>query len=155
MSIRGTWKQGDHLVTSDVSGFTFYASETRKQWDGAIVGESEFETRHPQDLIRARREKPGVPNARPQPVDVFIGPLTTTVTATAVAGATTLLVESTARMRAGDYLTISLDSNDTWRGQISVVVDTETLTLVSALPGSTSSGKQVVDNTALALPDLP
>ena len=152
---RSGWREGDHLVVSDVTGFTIYASESRKQWDGAIVGNNEYEDRHPQDLIRARREKPGVPNARPPPPDTFIGPLTTTVTATTAAGSTNLPVESTARMQAGDAITIALDNNDTIRIIIAAIVDTENLTLTTALPNSTSEGKQVVDNTAIALPDLP
>jgi hypothetical protein len=152
---RGKWNQGDHLVTDDVTGFTILASESQKQWDGAIVHRSIFETRHPQDLIRARREKPGVINARPPPPDTFIGPLTTMVIATAAAGSTSISVESTVRMEAGDALTISLDTGDTFRVLILTVDSAETLTLASPLPQATSEGKQVVDNTAVALPTLP
>lgn len=155
MTMRGTWRQGDHLVTDDVTGFTIYASEAQKQWDGAMVHNSIFETRHPQDLLRARREKPGVINGRPPPPDTFIGPLTTEVTATSAAGSTSLSVLSTSRMDVGDALTISLDTGDTFRVLISVIVDTVTLTLATALPQATSAGKQVVDNTAIALPTLP
>jgi hypothetical protein len=152
---RGTWRQGDHLVTDDVTGFTIFASESQKQWDGAITHNRNFETRHPQDLIRARRERPGVPNARPQPPDTFIGPLTTTVTAAAAAGSVSLSVESTVRMEVGDALTISLDTGDTFRALILTIDSAETLTLASPLPQATSEGKQVVDNTAMAEADLP
>ncbi len=155
MSVRGSWRQGDNLLIDDVTGFTIYASEARKQWDGAMVHTSIFETRHPQDLIRARREKPGVPNARPQPVDTFIGPLTTTVTAATAAGSTNLPVESTARMQAGDAIMVVLDTGDTFRVLIAAVVDTGNLTLASALPQATSEGKQVVDNTAVAQATIP
>lgn len=155
MTTRGTWRQGDHLVKDDVTGFTIFASEAQKQWDGAMVHKDHFETRHPQDLIRARRERPGVPNARPQPPDTFIGPLTTEVSATTAAGSTNLPVLSTARMAEGDALTISLDSGNTFRAIISAVVDAENLTLASPLPGATGEGKQVVDNTAMAEPTIP
>jgi hypothetical protein len=155
MTIRGTWRQGDHLVTDDVTGFTIYASEAQKQWDGAMVHKSVFETRHPQDLIRARREKPGVPNARPPPPDTFIGPLTTTITAAAAAGATSVSVESTVRMEVGDAITISLDTNDTFRVIIDTIPDAETINLASPLPHATSEGKQVVDNSAMAAPAIP
>jgi hypothetical protein len=155
MSVRGTWRQGDHLVTDDVTGFTVLASKTRKQWDGAIVHESVFETRHPQDLIRARREKPGVTNGRPPPVDTFIGPLTTTVTAATPAGSTDLPVESTARMEVGDAITVMLDSGDAFRVLIAIIVDSTTLTLAAPLPQATSEGKSVINNTAQAAPTLP
>lgn len=155
MTQRGTWRQGDHLVTDDVTGFTIFASESQKQWDGAIVDKRNFETRHPQDLIRARRERPGVPNARPKPPEIFVGPLTTMVTAATAAGATNLPVESTSGMQQGDIIMVMLDSGDTFRVTISAIVDTANLTLANPLPGATSEGKQVTDNTAITAPTIP
>lgn len=155
MTMRGTWRQGDHLVTDDVTGFTIYASEAQKQWDGAMVHNSIFETRHPQDLLRARREKPGVINGRPPPPDTFIGPLTTEVTATSAAGSTSLSVLSTSRMQIGDAISVILDTGDAFRVIIAVVNDPSTLTLASPLPQATSEGKQVTNNTAIALATLP
>ena len=32
-----TYRPGDHLVVDDRTGFTVYASDTRKEWNGAIV----------------------------------------------------------------------------------------------------------------------
>lgn len=145
---------GDHYVISDLSGRKILASKSRKQWNGMIVADDEWEPRHQLDLIRARRERPGVRNPRPEPADTFIGPITTTVATAAIAGATTLVVASTAEMEAGDRLSIMMDNGDTARIQILVVVDSTTLTLVTALRGTVSVGKMVYDNTAIITPNI-
>jgi hypothetical protein len=148
------WVPGDHWIIDDVTGFKVLASKARLQWDGALVDKKVYEPRHPQDLIRPRRERPGVINARPRPNDVFIGPLTTVVAAAAAAGSTTLVVESTVRMAVNDRLSIMLDNGDTFLTTIFGIVDLATLTLSSPLPCSTSVGMQVFDNTAMAQADV-
>lgn len=52
-------------MTSDISGRVFYASEMRKQWDGAWVHRTEWEARHPQDFVRARKESQPPRDIRP------------------------------------------------------------------------------------------
>lgn len=66
------YKPGDHLVTCDRCGFTIYASESKKTWDGLIVCPEDWEPRHPQDFVRGKEDKQSVDNARPRPADVFI-----------------------------------------------------------------------------------
>lgn len=149
------WRIGDHRVISDISGRKIWASESRKQWNGSIVHESEWSPRHQQDLIRARRENPGVQNARPEPPDTFIGPLTTTVTAAAVAGATSIEVASTAGMTAADRISVMLESADTFRTTIQTVTDATHLEIANALPGHVGVGKMVINNSALTAPTLP
>jgi hypothetical protein len=82
MGARHTHKVGDYLMTSDISGRVFYASEMRKQWDGAWVHHSEWEPRHPQDFLRVRAEslpprevRPmhAVPEACAVEFDLYIG----------------------------------------------------------------------------------
>lgn len=58
---------GDHNAICDVCGFKCKRSQMKKRWDGAIVCKADFETRHPQDLIKARPERQGVKDARPEP----------------------------------------------------------------------------------------
>lgn len=58
-------RQGDHLVQDDRSGFTIWASDSRRQWNGVLVHKSLYETRHPQDFVRARRENLRVDPTRP------------------------------------------------------------------------------------------
>ncbi len=69
-----SYKSGDHYVICDVCGFRFYESETRKRWDGLRVCHADWEPRHPQDMVRARRDRQRVANPRPEAPDVFLEP---------------------------------------------------------------------------------
>lgn len=66
------YRPGDHLVVSDRSGRTFWRSECIKEWNGSLVHRSEYEPRHPQDLVRARSDKISVEDARPLGQDQFL-----------------------------------------------------------------------------------
>lgn len=66
------YKSGDHLVTCDRCGFTIYASESKKTWDGLVVCEADYEPRHPQDLVRPRADNQSVKDPRPPPETVFM-----------------------------------------------------------------------------------
>ncbi len=66
----GTWK-----VVCDVCGFEFASDKVKERWDGLIVCCKDWETRHPQDLIRGIPDNPSVPFSRPEPEPVFIGPV--------------------------------------------------------------------------------
>jgi hypothetical protein len=77
-------RHGDYLVISDRSGRTFWRSECRKEWNGLLVHRSEWEARHEQDYLRARREDFRVPDARPErriEDETFVGPLVTEIAA--------------------------------------------------------------------------
>jgi hypothetical protein len=65
---------GDFYRICDVCGFKVRASATRKRWDGLMVCLPDWETRHPQDGVRGRRDRQRVPEARPEPTDRFIDP---------------------------------------------------------------------------------
>lgn len=69
-----TYIRGGFYRICDVCGFKYRASETFKRWDGLFVCAEDFETRHPQDFVRGRIDRQNVPNPRPEPPDVFIGP---------------------------------------------------------------------------------
>jgi hypothetical protein len=47
----GNWK-----VTCHVCGFWYPSSDIRKRWDGLLVCPSDYETRHPQTLIKVHGE---------------------------------------------------------------------------------------------------
>lgn len=64
---------GDFWRCCDVCGFNYRASQTFKRWDGLWVCREDFETRHPQDFVRGRKDVQNVPSPRPE-TDVFIGP---------------------------------------------------------------------------------
>lgn len=69
---RRGYRPGDFLRTDDRTGFTVWASETRKEWTGAIVHRDVYEARHPQDYVRARVDRQSVPDPRPEPDPVFV-----------------------------------------------------------------------------------
>ena len=55
----------------DRCGFKFKSAELRKDWQGLMVCEKDYETRHPQDFIKVRPEK-AIPDwTRPRPEDDF------------------------------------------------------------------------------------
>lgn len=60
---------GDWLAICDVCGFRMHASKLRKRWDGLMVCDEDFESRHPQDLIRIPRTEGTPPWTRPEPED--------------------------------------------------------------------------------------
>lgn len=69
-----TYIRGDFWRICEVCGFKCRSSETSKRWDGLIVCREDFEPRHPQDFVRGRKDRQNVPDPRPEPTDVFIGP---------------------------------------------------------------------------------
>lgn len=147
-----TYRPGDFWRIDDRTGRKVRSSETVKQWDGLIVHRDEFETRHPQDFVRGRIDRQRVPDPRPETTDNLLGPLTTTTTAAAVPGATTLAVESSARFEGGDDIGVMLASGDVFRAQINSVVTTTSFTLTAAtkLPGSVASGALIINYDAVA-----
>lgn len=60
------WKfqSGDWNFECDSCGQKKKASTAKKRWDGFMVCPSCFETRHPQDFLRARQDNQAVPWAR-------------------------------------------------------------------------------------------
>jgi len=63
---------GDHWVLCDECGFKTRASQTRMRWDNLRVCLDDWEPRHPQDFVRGKKDEQRVPNARPEPTDVFL-----------------------------------------------------------------------------------
>jgi hypothetical protein len=136
----------------DLTGFSIWSHDAVKRWDGAIVHRKHWEPRHPQDTIRVPRETSArIPDARPEPVAQFVGPLITLTSAAASAGALTIEVETTARMQAGDHIGLYLASGDLHRAIIQEVTDIDTLIMTAPLPGAVESGATVIDYTALAV----
>jgi len=63
---------GQWNVVCDVCGLKHKSGELRRRWDGMMVCKDDYETRHPQDLIRINKEVIAPPWTRPEPPDVFI-----------------------------------------------------------------------------------
>jgi len=63
---------GDYWMICDICGFKKRKSQMRKDWQGLMVCEKDFEMRHPQDFVKSRVEKTSVPIARPEATDRFL-----------------------------------------------------------------------------------
>jgi hypothetical protein len=63
---------GDAKAVCDVCGFDMHQSDLRKRWDGAMVCRADFETRHPQDSLKAVPERNTIKDARPAPAYRFL-----------------------------------------------------------------------------------
>jgi hypothetical protein len=57
---------GDYNAQCDQCGRGFKFSALRKRWDNAWTCSACWEPRHPQDFVRAVRDDPSVPIARPR-----------------------------------------------------------------------------------------
>ena len=62
---------GEWNLICDVCGKKIKAGEAKHRWDGFVVCEKDYETRQPQDFVKARVDKITVPFLRPRPADVF------------------------------------------------------------------------------------
>ena len=63
---RYSYKPGEWNVLCAVCGFRFPASKIRTRWDGVLVCPEDYETRHPQDLIRIPQEDTSIPYSNPE-----------------------------------------------------------------------------------------
>lgn len=59
------WKQSSWDAICDSCGLKFKADQLRLRWDGLMVCDADWETRHPQDLIRPIPDQPAPPWTRP------------------------------------------------------------------------------------------
>lgn len=149
-----SYRDGDHWVISDRSGKKIRASEARREWNGPVVHESEYDPRHPQDFVKVPADKQSVPHARPRPADTFMGPKKTTIAATHAAGETTITVASSGDFSAADNIYVMLDDGDAFRTAVQSVPDSTSLALTTALPGTTSSGQDVVNESVVTVSDV-
>lgn len=67
-----TYRPGDNWIICDECGFKIRASESRKRWDGMVVCRADWESRHPQDQKRGRRDDQRPTVNRPEGPDVFL-----------------------------------------------------------------------------------
>ena len=63
---------GDPWVICDLCGFAYRQSEMKETWDGNIVCEQDFETRHPQDFVKGLGDDTSIDGLEnPEPTDEF------------------------------------------------------------------------------------
>lgn len=66
MSSPTLYRKGDWKAVCDGCGQRFLASALRKRWDGLMVCSKDYETRQPQDFVRAKIDIQAVPFTRPE-----------------------------------------------------------------------------------------
>jgi hypothetical protein len=147
------YRKGGYWRIDDRDGSRQRASDTLKEWNGAIVAKEAYEPRHPQDFIRGRLDKQAVPD--PRPVEAvanasFVGTPTASINANAPAGAIALVFDSTSGFSAGDQIAIMLDNLDRFLATIKTLgTDGVSLTIATPLPFSVSVGNYVSDYSAM------
>lgn len=174
------YREGDHYVISDRTGRKVLASRTVKEWSGGIVERNHAIDlqRHPQEIQRIVAEQQTVPNPRPRPPDIFIGPVETNTAQTAAAGTIYLVVASIRRIVIGDVLGVMLGNLDLWLTSVRQVYPDLTaeaaaalsqvafseapaegtlftvIELESALPWAVDLGALIIDYSASTFPDV-
>jgi len=68
------YKPGDSLCICDICGLRGYRSKMKKTWDNLLTHPECWDPRHPQETIKAKKERIGVSDARPEGTDRFLSP---------------------------------------------------------------------------------
>ena len=63
---------GEFNLTCDRCSKKIKAHQAKHEWTGFIVCGDCYETRHPQDFVKAQTDKITVPFTRPIPTEIFI-----------------------------------------------------------------------------------
>jgi len=79
------YQPGNHWVKCDVCDFVYRDSEMFERWDGAVVCNHDWESRHPQDLTRGVEDKI-TPDGFIRPDDDANAGITVCITRSARAG---------------------------------------------------------------------
>jgi len=66
-----TYIPGDPWMICDICGFKYRRSVMRKNYKGQVVCPEDFESRHPQELVKGIVSKMQVSNARPEPPEIY------------------------------------------------------------------------------------
>lgn len=145
---------GDHWKICEVCGFQTRSSRTFKRWDGLLVCEADFETRHPQDFVRGSLDNQSVQDPRPEATENIIGPLTTTISAAAVSGTQTISVASSTRFLAADHIGVMLNGGNMERHVILSIPSATSIEMTTSLGGAVSIGNIVIDYSAVSEADI-
>lgn len=148
------YRKGDWWITDDRTGARIRSSEAKREWDGTIVHEDDWEARQPQDFVRSRADRQTVSPTRPVPPPTYGGAKETTLSADAAAGDTQITVASTADFSASDQIAVMTDRNERHLTTVSSVDDATTMTLAAALPAAASSGLKVINYSNVATANI-
>lgn len=147
---------GSFYRKDDRTGFPQRAERTRKEWNGFIVDERVWEARQPQDLVRGVKDQQNVPEARPLPPNVFVGPIYGQIAVVAPPQSNLIELESTAGMANGDQVGVLLADGSVWRTVIiEIFPDGVTLLIGPPIPLSAPAGNDVIDYRTPGTPVYP
>lgn len=153
MARRRTYRPGDFLRQCARTGFTLYASDTKREWTGQIVRDRSYEARNAQEFVRGVEDHQAVYDPRPlyggdnatdsDGLVNSIGPTVTTLTAGHDPGDTALTISSSTGFNAGNTVRVSLREGNIQSGVISSVDSTTQITLTKGLSGTATAGGSV------------
>jgi hypothetical protein len=69
-----TQAENERNATCDICGYVYKHYQLRKRWDGYMVCDRDWETRHPMDFQRVPRTEKSPKWTRPEPADVETSP---------------------------------------------------------------------------------
>lgn len=139
------YKPASFYRSDDRSGFTVRAENTEKEWTGLIVDKNLWEARQPQDFVRGVPDDQTVPDPRPVPGPVYIGPINTTLTANVAIGATFLPLESVFGFSAGDKIGVMTDLGEYFNTTQVGNSTPSGINIATPLPSAAASGNTVTD----------
>lgn len=137
------YKPGSFFRADDRSGFVVRAERTREEWDGLIVDRKLWEARQPQDFVRGVRDDQTVPDARPDPPPLFVGPIFTTLARNANVGDTFIYLASTFGFTASGALGVMLINGEVFNTVQVGVPAADGVTIAAPLPLGSPTGYQV------------
>lgn len=146
------YNPGDNYLLDDNTGFKIRASKAKMQWDNILTSDPAWSPRQPQDLVVGVRDEQVAALVRSRQVNQFTV-VATIVTAPAMAGATSMMVESAAGFQAGDLCQVVLDNGDIFNFTLSAVTSDSLAWVSPPLPSPVGSAfgspleNQVVDLT--------
>lgn len=139
-----SFRPGSFYRTDDRTGFPRRAEETRQQWNGIIVGENVWEPRQPQDLVRGVKDQQSVPQARPKPPAVFIGPQSEQTSAAVPIGAILIPMVSLKGFTPGDKIGVMLSTGQYFFTWLLGFIE-GALAILNPLPQTVTNGSVVTD----------
>lgn len=72
-SLSPGFQPGNYWVVCDRCAFSYRRSDMRKEWNGLVVCKKCWETRHPQDFVRAVSDTIAPQGLnRPEPTEIFV-----------------------------------------------------------------------------------
>lgn len=137
------YKPGSFFRADDRSGFVKRAEDTREEWTGLVVARDLWEARNAQDFVRGVADDQTVPNARPDPPPLFVGPIFTQLSRAAAVGATFLYLDSTYGFTAGGTLGVMMDNGELFNTTQSGIPASDGITIAAPLPLTAAQGNQI------------